>query len=236
MDLWRDATAAALEYIRADIKRIQYTRDPTNTLVLSDLEKEYGVITNDNLTEEQRINLLIPLVYAKKTNGTDDDLQTKFDQAGFDVTVYQNSPAIDPAIILDQNFVMQAQDGTNHYAGNTDAYAGRVGGDLLVNGPIYGQRPDYFAAGNIYAGNDQAVSGYFERLIQEPIEYEIPTDPDVWPFVFFVGGDATFDPVTGAILTIEQGLVSSAQEKQFNDIILKHKPMFTWCGRVVTFV
>ena len=238
MEKWRDATANNLDYIREDVKKVAFIRDPVNTPVLSDLEKEYGIITNNNLTEQERIDLLNASFYAKQTNATDDDLQAKLDRAGFDLTVYNNSPngpAIDPAIILDQNFVLQAQDGTNYYAGNTLAYAGRLGGDLLVNGDIFDQRPDYLGAGDVFAGNLTAVAGYFTRLVQEEIVYTIPTDPDSWPFVFFVGGAATFDAITGEILTIEQGLVPSAQEKQLNDIILKHKPMFTWCGRVITF-
>lgn len=234
---WRDATATNFETIRQDVINLKFIRDPSHTPVLDDLELEFGRQKNDNLTEAQRREILETDRFKKETNAQDDDLQTLLDKAGFDLTVYQNSPdgpAIDPAIILDQNFQMQAMEGTNYYAGNTLAYAGRLGGDLLVNSTILSGTPAYFGADEMWAGNDNAVAGYFEEMIGTVIDYPIPTDPAAWPFVFFVGGDATFNP-DGSIATIEQGFVLSTQQKQLETLILKFKPLFTWCGLVVTY-
>lgn len=235
----RDGDAECMAYVRTDIKTLAYIRDPQQTPCLSDLELDLGVKPSDNLTEQERRDLLTPIRYPRATTGNDDDLQTLLDKA-FGVGtlfVYNNSPdgpAIDPAIILDQNFIMQAQNGTNYYAGNTLAYAGRVGGYLLVNGAIFTQSPDIFGAGNIWAGNAKAVAGYFEALKQTPIVYPIPTDPNSWPMIFFVGGPATFNP-DGSIATIEQGFIHADQKGRMENIILKFKPMFDWCGVVVTF-
>lgn len=233
----RDGMAENTASIREDTQEAAFVRTPSKTADLEALEREYGLSGNSNLTTAKRIQLLEVARYRRATTAPDDDLQTLLDRAGFDLIVYNNSPdgpAIDPAIILDQNFVVQCGDQTNDYMGQDLAYMGRIGGFLLVNGPIYTQVPAYYGCGDLYCGNDIAVCGYFERLTRVPIEYDIPADPDAWPFVFFVGGDATFN-VDGSISFIEQGYVPSEQRKKLEDIILQFKPMFTWCGLVVTF-
>jgi hypothetical protein len=240
MSNFRDGDGECLTYIRTNVKTLKYMRDPQNTPCLSDLELDLGINPADNLSEQNRRDLLDPIRYPRATTGNDTDLQSLLDKAFGEGTlyVYNNSPdgpAIDPAIILDQLFQMQAQGGTNYYAGNTEAFAGREGGYLLVNGAVFNQRPAYFGAGQVYAGNANAVAGYFEEMDQADVIYEIPTNPDDWPFVFFVGGPATFDPVTGEILTIEQALLPTEQKKRMENIILKFHPLFTWCGVVVTF-
>lgn len=237
MSKWRNATANNLDTIRALIKDVAFIRNPSETPVLNDLEKEFGVFTNTTLSEQTRRELLKSDVYKKKTTGNDDDLQTLLDNAGFDLTVYNNSPegpAIDPALLILQNFQMQAMEGTNYYAGNDLAYAGFFGGELLVNGNIFEQIGLFLGAGNLYAGNTNAVAGYFDDWTQTKFEYPIPIDPDRWPFVFFVGGDATFN-IDGSIATMEQGIVPAEQRKRLEDIILRFKPMFSWCGLIVDF-
>lgn len=233
----RDGIANNIDTIRDSVKATAFIRNPEKTPIFTDLQREYGQSGNANLSQDEQIRLLKQARYRRRTNATDDDLQKILDDSGFDLTVYNNSPdgpAIDPAIILTQNFQMQAQNGTNYYAGNTEAYAGRLGGVLIVNGPIFTQAPAYFGCGDVWAGNDNARAGYFEKLFQILIKYDIPTDPDDWPLVFFVGGDATFAG-DGSILTIEQGFVSNEQREKLENIILQFKPQFTWCGLVVTF-
>lgn len=235
---WREAIAAIIDFIRVDIISLKFMRDPDRTPRLDDLEKEYGVTTPSNISEAERRNLLRPVRYRRKTTAQDDELQRQLQNAGFDLQVYNNSPegpAIDPTIILEQNFQMQAMEGTNYYAGNTLAYAGFLGGDLLVNGREFVQGFGYFGAGAMWAGNTTSVAGYYEQRTRELIVYPIPTDSDAWPFIFFVGGDADINPVTGEIIGIEQGLVPAEQKDRLEDMILKFKPMFSWCGLVVTF-
>ena len=83
-------------------------------------------------------------------------------------------------------------------------------------------------------GNASAVAGYFTQLQKDPIIYEIPTDPDVWNYVFFVGGDAVRDGA-GILTSIEQAQVSSQRRDEFLNIILSIKPMLTWAGLVIVF-
>jgi len=237
MDSFRQGIADNIDTIRTDVQNTAFIRNPDKTPIFGDLEREYGIAENNNLSLAERVEILKSSRYKKATTGNDDDLQSILDTSGFALNVYNNSPngpAVDPAIFLDQNFVMQAGDLTNDFAGQDDAYAGRIGGELLVNGDTFDQRPNFFGAGEVWSGNDNAVAGFHTKLIQTLIEYDIPTDPGDFPLVFFVGGAATFAG-DGSLLTIEQGLVSSPQEMQLKKIILKFKPLFTWCGLIVTF-
>ena len=237
MDLFREGIADNIDVTRDDVKNTAFIRTPDTTPIFDDLEREYGSVQNTSLSLAERIEILKASRYKKATTGNDDDLQDLLDNSGFSLNVYNNSPdgpAVDPAIFLDQNFQMQAGDLTNDFAGQDEAYAGRDGGDLLVNGDVFEQSAAFFGAGDVFAGNDNAVAGYFERLNQTLIEYDIPTDEGDWPLVFFVGGAATFAG-DGSLLTIEQGLVPSAQEIQLKRIILKFKPLHSWCGLIVTF-
>lgn len=238
MSNFRDGDGECLTEIRTDVKTLAFIRDPLQTPCLSDLEFDLGITPADNLSEADRRELLRPVRYPRATTGNDTDLQALLDKA-FGVGtlfVYNNSPdgpAVDPAIFLDQNFQMQAG-ADNAFAGRSDAFAGRIGGYLLVNGDVFQQRPAYFGAGQIWAGNANAVAGYFEEMLIEPIVYEIPADPDNWPFVPFVGGAATFNP-DGSLDTIAQAFLPAEQKKRMENIILKFKGLYVWFGVIVTF-
>ncbi|MCP4711305.1 MAG: hypothetical protein GY869_22015 [Planctomycetes bacterium] len=129
---------------------------------------------------------------------------------------------------------MQAKTGTNYYAGNTLAYAGKLGGYWLVNGRIFTQTPAYLGAGRVWAGNTVARAGYYTGFIQTETTYTTPTDPIYWPFCFFVGGVATVDSSL-SITGIEQAFVPNEQRKQLEDIILKFKPAFSWAAMIITY-
>lgn len=228
-----DGIADSWESVRSFLGDLDCVRDPSCTTVLTDLEKEYGVFTNQALTEQQRRDQLMPIVFNRSFNGGLDNLEDALQDAGFDVQVHSNSPAIDPAILLDQDFQMVAG-GDNAYAGEPEAYAGRSGGELLVNGEIFRTRKiTTSVAGELYAGDGGA--GEYEDLERIEITYDIPVDPNGWPFVFFVGGDATRDG-TGALTGIQLANISLAQEQEFKRIVLKYKPIHSWAGLIVNFI
>lgn len=218
-------------------------RDPALTPILSDLEREYGIKTNTNLTEAQRRMALSALIYQGENNGSKDDLQNALQAAGFDVQVHENSPAVDPDLFLNSIPFMVA-DGDNAYAGffptTPGVYtsiAGKTGGELLVNGKIFEQRPDYISVASgdyMYAGNGNAYSGKYEDLVQELFIYDIPDDPNSWPFFFFVGGDATRN-VSGELTAIENTDVLGVRKVEFERLILKYKPIHTWAGLLINY-
>ena len=53
--------------------------------------------------------------------------------------------------------------------------------------------------------------------------------------VFFVGGDATRDPVTDELTNIEQGFVDSNRRNDLITTILEIMPEMAWCGLIITF-
>jgi len=155
------------ETIRDYIKSIAYVRNPNLTPVLSDLEREFGVVPVTSLTESERRELLAGYAYAKPGSGKD-DLGSRLHAAGFtDLHVYQNEPLVDPDYYQGGAWadVCGHQDSV---CGHEDAYCGQIGigGYLLVNGPVYDTD-----------GNE--------------IEYTVPDSSERWPLVFFVGGDKT---------------------------------------------
>jgi hypothetical protein len=234
LDSFYDGLALNWETIRAFLEEQSSIRDPHFTPFLEDLEREFGIFTNPNLTEQERRDQLSPVVFNRQNNGSNDNLEDALNDAGFDVQVHDNSPAVDPAIFLDQNFQMVA-DGGNAYAGRSDAFAGRSGGELLVNGDIFETRKIVTSvAGTFYAG-DGTTAGEYDDLERIEITYDIPTDPDDWPLVFFVGGDATRDG-SGALTEIQSVDISQDQEAAFKRIILKYKPIHSWAGLIINFV
>lgn len=194
-DLWNVGKAIGenAEPVFEFLKGLAFLRDPSKTLILSDLEKEYGVLTDLRLDEDTRRQILASYAFAKPTTASENNLEAILRDAGFDVRVYQNNaPTIDPDVLTTAYQMIAGT--TTAVAGNEDAFAGVSGGYLIVNGSIYEtiltdpmQADGAFA----FAGNQRAVAGYYLAFDRERIDYDIPTDPDVWRFVFFIGGEAT---------------------------------------------
>lgn len=86
-----------LELLRAFVGSLAQAREPEETFILEDLEREYGVVTDIGLTEAVRRTYLHGVKYGAIGLGTAGDVQSRLQAAGFtNVFVYQNDPAIDP--------------------------------------------------------------------------------------------------------------------------------------------
>ena len=234
-----DGQAENFDFIRDFLDGLAVIRSPDKTPILTDLEKEYGILTNFNLSDSVRRLQLSSRVFTRGITGSDDNMQAALNDAAFIVQVHENSPAVDPSIFLDDVFQMVAG-GDNAFAGRTDAVAGRLGGELVVNGDIFSQKLliDMHAASPFaFAGNSKAVAGQFSSasLITEQIVPPIPVDPDAWPMIFFVGGDAIRDGVTGELLEIAPAQVPIERREELRRVILKYKPMHSWCGLIIEF-
>lgn len=231
-----DGLASGAEYVRADLDDLSEVRNPNTTQVLTDLEREYGFTPNPtNLTEAARRARVSSRKYNLNRNGGLDHLQNALDAAGFDVLVHANDPAVDPAIFLAQAFQMVAG-GANAYAGVPGAYASSVGGELLVNGDLVYQIPGFLSqAGSMNAGGENHWAGFGEGVTQVPVQYDIPTSPDDWPLVFFVGGEATRDALTDELTNIDLGSVPNQRKTEFQQLILRIKPIHTWAALIVNY-
>ena len=232
-----DAEALNIDNPKDFLALLARIRDPQLTPFLDELEREFGISKDDSLTEQQRRDFLTSYVFGGSGSGTIDDMRRRLEEAGFDVQVYANDPAQNPAVLTDEQFAMVAG-GANAYAGREDAFARRIGGELIVNGDKFKERPLYtsVAGGQFaYAGNQNFLAGLFEELQTVKIDYPIPTNTGDWPLVFFVGGDATYD-VNGKITSIEQIVQPAELRQAYLKIILRYKPLHTWCISFVNFV
>ena len=236
LDLLLDAKADNLDAIYEFLKSLAHIRNPLLTPILRDLEIEYGFPDNSLvLSETERRQRLAGKVFQGKSTASKDDLQTAFDNAGFLLQVHENSPAVDPDLFL-LNFNTASCGTLTSCCGNAQAVCSEIGGEWVVTGEVINQTPAYLAecgGGTAVCGNSEAVCGYFESYHQDVIEYFTPPSTG-WPFVFFVGGNATRDG-TGALTAIDQGFVPLTRKAELKTLIIKIKGLHAWCGLVVTF-
>jgi hypothetical protein len=80
------------------LKNLAYIRDPWLTPYLSDLEKEYGVVTDLTITENERRAQLAAIVFAPRGSGSWDDLEDILNTAGFAVEIRTNDPEVNPGL------------------------------------------------------------------------------------------------------------------------------------------
>lgn len=248
-DALLDGMAENSDAIKTDLDALAHIRNPRKTPILSDLEKEYGVIPATLATEAERRARLAVFRYNRTSTGAWDTMQAKLQESGFDVYVHPNDPAVDPATFLTQAFQMTAGD-SNSYAGDPDAYCGQIGGEILVNGDLFKSLPRYsnqcgmvnpFDAEAVYdppmCGDGVYAGDYHGYYIHEFVQgdYSIPTDPGYWPLFFFVGGEATRDPVTGELTQIKIATIPNERRGEFRSIILKFKPLHAWGGLIAAF-
>ncbi len=242
-----DGICDTIEETREVVETLADIRNPDKTPIFEDLERNYGIKPNETVSDDIRVERLAQKVYQGSKVNSVDDLQSDLSCSGFNLQVHKNDPPVDPALFLTQAFQITA--GSDYaYAGfnlgaDVLAFAASLGGELLVNTPIELQSDvtDMVAGGDIaYSGyhdasNVLSVAGYFIELEKIFREYPVPTNPIYWPLVFFVGGDATRDPVTDELTEIESGLVDSNRKDELTSIILADKSLCAWCGLVINF-
>jgi len=200
LDLFLDALADNSEYPRAFLEALKSIRDPYKTIVLDDLEREYGLSFNPALTDAQRRANIANRKF-QKASATLWALQQALDEAGFGaggygLTVYDNNGRANPNNFVTGTWRMYAGAfGTPIYAGNSGAYASFTGGtaELVVNGAQFSATPAYWGCGMaFYTGNTIANCGYYQYLVYSPIVYPTPLDPGYWPLFFFIGRNPTY--------------------------------------------
>jgi hypothetical protein len=203
---------------------LAYIRNPHRTSVLSDLERDFGIVPSLIYDEATRRKRLASVVYATRNTGTDTFLQNRLKAAGFDLSVYPNTPEIDPNPFLEPIYHMVAG-GENAYAGHGDAFAGYVVNEAVVNGDAFCQSIlyDMVAGGeNAFAGCENAVAGHHRELAYSAIEYNAKIEESRWRYVFFVAESRN---ETGAFLRAK---VPRQKRSLLRNIILKYKPLGTW--------
>lgn len=242
-----DGIADTIEDQRPTIDSLADIRVPSKTPVFSDLERNYGISPNSLISMDDRISRLEQKVYQGSRVNSIDDVQGDLDRAGFDLQIHKNDPPVDPATFLAGNFQMVAG-GSTGYAGFNDgvnilSFAASFGGELLVNTPIITQTKaiSMQAGGTVaYAGytndgiNTASVAGYFLGYNRTELTYPIPTDPQFWGKVYFVGGDATRN-AAGELTEIQSGMVDLNREDELRTLLLSSKTLGAWAALIINF-
>jgi hypothetical protein len=225
------------ETVREFLASLARLRSPELTPILDDLEREYGIIPDDTLTEAIRRARLLAVKTATSGNGTADFMQAQLRAAGFDVYVHVNNPPVDPRLFL---FDAPATICGNATAicGTSAAYCGGTRGALVVNGRTYNHI--YYTgimSGGLLAscGNRDAICRDEASFTQFLIEYDIPADPGYWPMFFFVGGPAVRNSA-GELAEIATASIPIGRQGELIRSIVKFKPVHSWGGLVVQYV
>lgn len=220
-----------------DMGLLAFIRDPLLTPVLDDLEKEYGLPNNTNITETDRRALLAAWVYDGRANGSASYLQDKLHEAGFtNLFVHTNDPAVDPDPFFD--------DPDQIYMGDTGAQMGEAdvmcsnleAGFMLVNGNQYFFEIDYLAfMGDTLQqmGEPEAMCGDYSGVSRELIDYPTEMIEEAWPFVFFVAAEDAVRDVDGFLTDIPYATVPREKITYAIQLIAKIKPLHSWCGFLV---
>ena len=236
------------------VRDLGFLREPLETPILEDLEYEYGILSQVNLSESIRRQQLHSRVYAKAGFGLD-YLQERIQEAGYDLVVQANDPAVDPNLLLGILYWMPAG-GDISYAGYNlgGAILARAGwytgGELVVNGSILGccrlppnpcscQVPQYLCvAGNagMYADSRYSPAGYFLEMYRVLKEYPIPDRPGRWPLIFFVAKSFSGWDLDPPVPAAVPGDVPNERVSELKRIILRHKPLHSWCGLIINYI
>lgn len=242
-----DGIADTIEDQRSVVDSLADIRVPSKTPVFTDLERNYGIQPNSLISMANRIARLEQKVYKRARVNSIEDVQNDLDLAGFNLQVHKNDPPVDPATFLSGNFQMVAG-GSNAYAGFNDgvnilSFAARFGGELLVNTPIITQVKaiEMQAGGSVaFAGytsdgiNYDSVAGYFLDYNRIELTYPIPTDPQFWGKIYFVGGDATRN-VAGELTEIQAGIVDLNRKDELRTLLLSSKTLGAWAALIINF-
>lgn len=227
--------ADSFDVVRLKLTGLAYIRNAKLTPVLDDLEKDYGLPFNSNLTKSERRAALDSRINAVDNTGSRQELGAALQRAGFPVFVYSNSPAIDPSRLQDEYITIAG--GEAAFAGEPSAVAGAFLAELVVNGNILVVTDVFLLVSGgttAFAGEPEAIAE-IESVIEADYLYTIPSNPDLWPFIFFVGGDADF-AVDGSIIRIGSVDIDINRREEFLEIILKYKPVFTWGLLKINFI
>lgn len=229
LDLFLDGNAENKEIIRIALEALATIQIADLTQYLDDMEREYGLIFDDSLSEADRRARLKNAITDNQGFGTDWDMQAKLRLAGFtDIYVYQNDPPVDINQFLGNtpNVTCNHPDAT---CGNPEATCATSGGELVVNGAIF------------YNGAS--------------FQYPIPVS-EYWQNVFFAGGIATFSDITSPDITcsspeatcgnpaascgsestrseitaIDQTEIPIERREELRRLIVKYKPIHAWCA------
>lgn len=194
-----------LDSLLAFLGDLKNLRNPLLTTFLDELESDYGIVDAGTISDTLRRQRLFSVKTEARCDGSAEYLQERLQSSGFNIQVHNNDPPSDPSAILQKPATLVL--GSTISMGNPMAVMGATSGELVVNGFVGGSR--------------------YENWV-------IPPDDEYWPLIFFAGGDATRD-IDGKIISVAKVLLPVERREEIRRLIIKYKPMHTWCGLVVYY-
>jgi hypothetical protein len=124
------------------------------------------------------------------------------------------------------------------------AFCAQYGGTILVNGAQYQNNPAYSCVcGNSsmychtpFAGSFNGnICGAFIYIQKVGTQYGTPGTPNEQKLVFFVGGTPTYNG-DGSLAALTQAQIPAARLAELVSLILRYKPLHSWCALIYTTV
>ena len=254
LDNFLDGLSDIWQQVHDDMGSLATLRDPWTTPYLEELERDYGVMPNAQLTDAQRRANLAMAKYGRSKTSTADTLQNALDLAGLGtggcgLHVFANDPAVDPGPFMLGTFQTYLGGGNNQYLGYntggiTQSFMGRAsgGGLWIVNGDVYQASPNYESLGGSqsYLGYVRSGSpggaylGEFYSVSFLPVQFPSPADPATWPCVFFLAASATRDG-SGHITALTFATIPGNLRQTLVEIVMRWKPLHCWAALMAYF-
>jgi hypothetical protein len=189
--------------------------DPQKTRELATWESQFG-LSAGGLTEQERRDRL-EATWAATGGQSPKYLQDTIQAAGF-TNVYIHE-WFDPVGLPapDVKLCVTPRDPNS-----------LVGLKLMANRQII-VKPNWLTGAGealMEAGESIALAGNYNDLVFEEVEYGIPTDPDMWAYILYFGGQ-TYGT---------QANIAAARQVEFETLIMKLKPAQQWAGLLINYV
>lgn len=181
LDKYFDGLALDFEIARSRIVEAEHTRDPEKTSVLSDLEIDFGVLPDTNLTEAQRRAYLAAVMGEIDELPSWERFQAKLRAAGFDVYVYPNDPPIDPSgVATTDQLIVNGTCVTEQSKDFASTVCADSSGETTVCADIV----------TTPASERGSTVGEYDGMIRTEYVYSMPPESR-WPFVWFIAASRT---------------------------------------------
>jgi len=206
LDKYLDAEGDDLELGRVMTQAAEQVRDPIKTQALADLEIDFGVLPDSNISDSARRMYLSAIKGAAQLEtGSAAELQERLRFAGFDVYVFKNDPPVDPADYLLSGYLATCGDAEST-CGNPEARCGlgaEGDSELIVNGDMISeQRISYTATcgdseSTCVDPDDEDSEDYLTTcgalggMIRERYYYPLPINPARFKYVWFIAAART---------------------------------------------
>jgi len=222
-----DGLAEAIVDGYVQMENLAWVREPDKTAHLDLLEKEYGFLPNEQLTEAERRARIKALKYAKRGSGTAEALEEALHLAGFtSLVVREGRQSQDPDGVVPTY---------GEYVVNGFEHLTIIGYDvgcqdkkIVLPEPL----PKYQIGCKAIGGSPVS----YGCLKLDQVFIYIPWDPSTnWNLVFFVADDIVLDG-SGYVTSMSEAHISRYYRQIIREIILRLKPVHTWAYLAVEWL